>query len=122
MAAVQHSPGFLRIAEEARASVREINVDEARQRAAEGAFLIDVREDREWDEGHARGAIHIGKGVIERDIEKAIPDEDAEIILYCGGGYRSALAARALGQLGYSNVASMAGGWRAWQASGAPVG
>ncbi|MEO6330933.1 MAG: rhodanese-like domain-containing protein, partial [Gemmatimonadaceae bacterium] len=113
MAAVEHSPGFLKLVERARASVREVDVAEARRRTAAGSILIDVREDREWDAGHARGAIHMGKGVIERDIEQQIPNENAEIILYCGGGFRSALAANALGRMGYKNVASMAGGWRA---------
>lgn len=121
MAAVAHSPGFLRLAEEARASVREVDVAEARRRMAAGATLIDVREDREWDVGHARGAMHIGKGVIERDIERTIPDIDTEIILYCGGGFRSALAASSLQKMGYQNVASLAGGWRAWQAAGGEV-
>lgn len=117
MAAAEHSPGFLRLAEEARASIGEIDVAEARRRVAAGAVLIDVREDREWEEGHASGAIHLGKGVIERDIEKRIPDPNTELVLYCGGGYRSALAANALGRMGYTNVASMAGGWRAWQSA-----
>lgn len=121
MAAVAHSPGFLKLAEEARASVREIDVAEARRRMAAGATLIDVREDREWDAGHARGATHIGKGVIERDIEQRIPDADAEVILYCGGGFRSVLAASSLQKMGYRNVASMAGGWRAWEAAGGEV-
>lgn len=121
MADVAHSPGFLKIVESVRPTVREVDVAEAQRRAAEGAILIDVREDGEWDAGHARGAIHIGKGVIERDIEQKIPDADAEIILYCGGGFRSALAASSLQQIGYRNVASMAGGWRAWQAAGGEV-
>lgn len=121
MAAVEHSPGFLKLAEEARASVHEVDVAEAKRRLAAGAILIDVREDSEWEAGHARGAIHLGKGVIERDIEKRIPDPDAELILYCGGGYRSALAANALGRMGYRNVSSMAGGWRAWQAAGGEI-
>jgi rhodanese-related sulfurtransferase len=115
-----HSPGFLRMAEIARSAVREIDVEQARQLTEGGAVLIDVREDNEWDAGHARGAIHMGKGVIERDIEKRIPDHVAEIVLYCGGGYRSVLAAKSLGEMGYTNVVSMAGGWRAWQAAGAP--
>ena len=85
------------------------------------AILIDVREDSEWDAGHARGALHLGKGVIERDIEARVPDKHAELILYCGGGFRSALSADNLQKMGYSNVTSMAGGWRAWQAGGAPV-
>lgn len=121
MAVVAHSPGFLRLAEEARASIREIDVAETRRRVAAGATLIDVREDREWDAGHARGAVHLGKGVIERDVEQRIPDASAEIILYCGGGFRSALAASSLQKMGYRNVASMAGGWRAWEAAGGEV-
>lgn len=121
MAAVEHSPGFLKLVEGVRPSVREVDVAEARRRAAEGAILVDVREDREWDAGHARGAMHIGKGVIERDIEQTIPDADAEIILYCGGGFRSALAADSLRKMGYRNVASMAGGWRAWEAAGGEI-
>lgn len=118
MAGVDHSPGFLKLAEAARNAVQEVDVAEARERTAAGATLIDVREDREWEAGHARGAVHMGKGVIERDIEKAIPDPDAEIILYCGGGFRSALTAKSLQEMGYRNVKSMAGGWRAWEAAG----
>ena len=118
MADVAHSPGFLKIVERVRPTVREVDVAEARRRMAEGAILIDVREDGEWEAGHARGAIHIGKGVIERDIEQKIPDARAEIILYCGCGFRSALAASSLQKMGYRNVASMAGGWRAWEAAG----
>jgi rhodanese-related sulfurtransferase len=121
MADVAHSPGFLKLVESVRPSVREVDVAEAERRAAQGAILVDVREDREWEAGHVRGAVHIGKGVIERDIEQKIPDENAEIILYCGGGYRSALAADSLGKMGYSNVASMAGGWRAWEAASGEI-
>jgi rhodanese-related sulfurtransferase len=86
-----------------------------------GAKLIDVREDNEWQDSHAAGADHLGKGIIERDIESQVPDKSMELILYCGGGYRSALAADALQQMGYTNVYSMAGGWKAWKESGAPV-
>ncbi|HUR92221.1 MAG TPA: rhodanese-like domain-containing protein, partial [Gemmatimonadaceae bacterium] len=121
MAGVDHSPGFLKLAEAARAAVQEVEVAEARRRTEAGATLVDVREDLEWEAGHARGAVHMGKGVIERDIEKAIPDPDAEIILYCGGGYRSALAAKSLQEMGYRNVKSMAGGWRAWQEAGGEI-
>jgi rhodanese-related sulfurtransferase len=118
-----HSPGFVKLVDAAKAHIREVTVDEARARLAgnPGAKFIDIREDREWQLGHAAGAIHVGKGVIERDIEATVPDKAAEIILYCGGGFRSALAADALGQMGYTNVASMAGGWRAWYAAGAPA-
>ena len=118
---MDHTPGFLKIVDEARTRVHEIPLDEARARQAAGAHLVDVREDNEWNAAHAAGAEHIGKGVIERDIERLIPDKDAEIVLYCGGGYRSALAADALGRMGYTNVHSMIGGWRAWEAAGAPI-
>ena len=116
-----HAPGFLALIEAKRAHVKEVSVQEARVRAAAGAVLIDIREQSEWAAGHARGAEYLGKGVIERDIEAAVPDQHAEIILYCGGGFRSVLAADALQQMGYTNVASMAGGWRDWVSGGAPT-
>jgi rhodanese-related sulfurtransferase len=118
---MDHSPGFLKLVHDAKSRVREVTIEETRRRIDQGARLIDVREDREWEAGHARGAEHMGKGVIERDIEKAIPDRNAELILYCGGGYRSALASDALQKMGYKNVASMIGGWHGWIDSGAPV-
>jgi len=119
---VKHSPGFLKIVDDAKSRVREVSVDEAQRKLASGkAKLIDVREDTEWAAGHARGAQHLGKGVIERDIEDRVPDKNAELILYCGGGFRSALATDSIQKMGYTNVASLAGGWRAWQAAGAPV-
>jgi rhodanese-related sulfurtransferase len=119
---VNHSPGFLKIVDDAKSRVREVNVDEARRKLESGkAKLIDVREDNEWEAAHARGAEHMGRGVIERDIEQRVPDKNAELILYCGGGFRSALATDNLQKMGYTNVWSMAGGWRAWQAAGAPV-
>lgn len=118
---MKHSPEFLRIVAEALKRVGEVDVSTARERQKQGAHLIDVREESEWRAGHAANARHIGKGVIERDIEKDIPDKDAEIILYCGGGYRSVLAADSLRQMGYTNVRSMAGGWRAWVKEGAPT-
>jgi rhodanese-related sulfurtransferase len=119
---LKHSPGFLKLVDDARSRVRELNVDETRKRLESGkARLIDVREESEWEAGHAHGARHMGKGVIERDIEQSVPDRNAELILYCGGGFRSALSADNLQKMGYTNVASMAGGWRAWQAAGAPV-
>lgn len=119
---MDHSPGFLKLAEDAKSRVREISVEEARKKVERGrALLIDVREESEWAAGHARGARHMGKGIIERDIEKTIPDKNAEIVLYCGGGYRSALTADALQRMGYSNVTSMAGGWRAWLEAAGPV-
>jgi len=119
---VKHSPGFLKLVEEVKSRVREVSVDEARRQLESGkAKLIDVREESEWEAGHARGAEHLGKGVIERDIEARAPDKKAELILYCGGGFRSALATDNIQKMGYTNVRSMAGGWRAWQAAGAPV-
>ncbi|HEX9310099.1 MAG TPA: rhodanese-like domain-containing protein [Gemmatimonadaceae bacterium] len=119
---MKHSPGFLKLVDDAKSRVREVDVDEARRKLENGgATLIDVREDSEWSTGHARGARHMGKGVIERDIEASIPDKAEELILYCGGGFRSALSADNLRKMGYTNVASMAGGWRAWQAAGAPI-
>jgi rhodanese-related sulfurtransferase len=119
---VKHSPGFLKLVDDAKSRVREVSVEETRRKLETGrAKVIDVREESEWAAGHARGAEHLGKGVIERDIEARVPDKNAEIILYCGGGFRSALSADNLQRMGYRNVASMAGGWRAWQEAGAPA-
>jgi len=119
----QHAPGFLRLVEEAKQRVRETTIAEIRRRLdAGGEFhLVDVREAAEFAAGHIPGAVHLSKGVIERDIEKVIPDPDAEIVLYCGGGFRSALAAENLQRMGYTNVWSMDGGWRGWTESGGPV-
>jgi rhodanese-related sulfurtransferase len=119
---LKHSPGFLKLVDDAKSCVREVTVAETQQRLKmRKAMLIDVREDSEWEAGHALGALHMGTGVIERDIEARVPKKDAELILYCGGGFRSALATDNLQKMGYTNVWSMAGGWRAWQAAGAPV-
>ena len=120
---MKHSAGFLKIVGDAKGRIREVSVVETRERLAANpdAELIDVREDNEWDAAHARGATHLGKGIIERDIEATVPDKSSELILYCGGGYRSALAADVLRKMGYTNVYSMAGGWKAWKESGAPV-
>jgi rhodanese-related sulfurtransferase len=120
---MEHSEGFLKLAEEARKRIHEISVEATLERlaAGEGARLIDVREDHEWAEAHAAGAEHLSKGIIERDIEQAVPDKGTELILYCGGGYRSALAAEVLQRMGYYDVSSMAGGWKAWKEAGAPV-
>lgn len=119
---MKHSPGFLKLVDDAKSRVREVNVDEARRKIEGGkAKLIDVREESEWEAGHAHGAQHLGKGVIERDIEERIPDKATELILYCGGGFRSALSADTVQRMGYTNVLSMAGGWRAWQAASAPI-
>jgi rhodanese-related sulfurtransferase len=118
---MKHTEGFLKLVDDARSRVREVDVEQTLERVRRGARLIDVREDNEWERGHAAGAGHMGRGVIERDIETAVPDHSAELILYCGGGYRSALACDNLQRMGYTNVYSMAGGWRAWQEAGAPV-
>ena len=118
---MEHTEGFLKLVDEARSRVREIGVEQTLERVRNGARLIDVREDNEWQRGRAAGAEHLGRGVIERDIEREVPDHEAELILYCGGGYRSALAAHNLQSMGYTNVYSLAGGWRAWNEAGAPV-
>lgn len=120
---MKHAPGFVRIVEASRARVREITiVDLQRMRAGGDTFvLLDVREQDEWARGHIPGAQHLGKGVIERDIEAVVPDPATRLVLYCGGGYRSALAADALQQMGYTNVVSMDGGWRAWTEASLPV-
>ena len=118
-----HSPRFLDLVNDAKTRVREIGIDDLRQKQSTGAVfvLVDVREESEWAAGHAAGSVHLGKGVIERDIEAAVPDSGAELVLYCGGGFRSALAGDALQKMGYSRVWSLAGGWRAYQESGLPV-
>jgi rhodanese-related sulfurtransferase len=120
---MKHSEGFLKIVNDAKSRIKEVTVADTRDRLAANpdARLIDVREDNEWQTSHAAGAEHLGKGIIERDIETSVPDKSTELILYCGGGYRSALAADVLQQMGYTNVWSMAGGWKAWKDSGAPV-
>ncbi len=118
-----HNPGFLALVNDAKTRVKECTVDEYRELAATGAphVLVDTREDREWDAGHLPGALHLGKGVIERDIETRIPDHDATIVLYCGGGFRTALVADNLQKMGYRNVISMDGGFRAWKLQGLPL-
>ena len=120
---MKHSEGFLKLVNEAKSRIREVSVEETRNRMAsdKNIRLIDVREDNEWEVGHAAGAEHLGKGIIERDIETKVPDKSSELILYCGGGYRSALAADVLQQMGYTNVYSMAGGWKAWKEASAPI-
>jgi rhodanese-related sulfurtransferase len=114
---MQHSPRFLELAEAARSRVREVTIAQVHEKLARGeAFrLIDVREESEWAKGHLPRAVHLGRGILERDIEKVVPDTSAEIVLYCGGGYRSALAADNLQKMGYTNVHSMAGGFRGWK-------
>ena len=122
MATGKHSPGFERLCAEARLRVREVTVEAAARLAkAPGTLLIDVREESEWAAGHAGGAIHLGKGIIERDIEQRVPNPTTRLLCYCGGGYRSALVADNLQRMGYTNVLSVAGGWRAWCAAGLPT-
>ena len=120
---MKHSEGFLKIVNDAKSRIKELNVANTRNRLAANpnAKLIDVREDNEWNQAHAAGAEHLGKGIIERDIEIRVPNKSTELILYCGGGYRSALAADVLQKMGYTNVWSMAGGWKAWKEAGAPI-
>jgi rhodanese-related sulfurtransferase len=120
---MDHSPGFLKLVNEAKIRVKEVNIDEARKRLAANprAVLVDVREDSEWTAGHAVEAKHLGKGVIERDIEKMFPQADAEIIMYCGGGYRSALTCDVAQRMGYTNVLSLAGGYKAMVQAGWPM-
>ena len=120
---MKHSEGFLKLVNDAKSRIREVNVEQTQQRmtANPDAKLFDVREDHEWEAAHAAGAEHLGKGIIERDIEATVPDKATEVILYCGGGFRSALAADVLQQMGYTNVFSMAGGWKAWQDAGGMV-
>lgn len=119
---MQHSPGFLKIVETTKKRIRELTIDQVVEKRNQGeAFhFVDCREDQEWAAGHAQGAVHIGKGVIERDIEAKIPNKDDEIVIYCGGGFRSALAADVLQQMGYQRVFSMDGGIRGWREKGLP--
>jgi rhodanese-related sulfurtransferase len=118
-----HSPQFLKLVQDAKKNVKETNVAEVKRRgdAGERFLLIDVREDSEWANGHLPGAVHMGKGIIERDIEQRVPDTGAKLILYCGGGFRSALAADNLQKMGYTNVESMDGGWKGWLEAGLPT-
>ena len=121
--AQQHSPRFLQIVQDAKSRIRELTVDQVKAKLNRGEkfHLIDVREESEWAKDHLPEAVHLGKGVIERDIEKAVPQTDAPIVLYCGGGFRSALAAENLQRMGYTNVWSMDGGIRGWREKGFPL-
>ena len=121
--AKQHSPAFLELVQDAKTRIRECTVDDVRRRrdAGEMFLLVDVREDSEWAAGHAAGAVHMSKGTIERDVETKVPDKGTPLVLYCGGGYRSALAADNLQKMGYTNVISMDGGWRGWTQAGLAV-
>lgn len=118
-----HAPGFLKIVNDAKSRIKEWNVHETKKRldAGEKIVLVDVREESEWARGHVAGAVYLGKGVIERDIEQRIPNPSATIVLYCGGGFRSALAADNLQKMGYKNAISMDGGWKAWVEAGYPT-
>lgn len=118
---MHHSDEFVALVNDAKGRVRETNLEQWPALAAGGALLIDVREDREWNAGHAAGARQFGRGVLERDIVQAVPDKDQALVLYCGGGFRSALAADNLQKMGYRNVYSLAGGWKAWLAAGLPT-
>ncbi|MBL8241669.1 MAG: sulfurtransferase [Bryobacterales bacterium] len=120
---MKHSPGFLAVVEDAKSRVEEMTVAEYAELAAAGEphLLVDVREESEWGTGHATGAVHLGKGIIERDIEGRVPDHETLLVLYCGGGFRSALAGDTIQRMGYRNVRSLAGGWKAWQAAAMPV-
>ena len=121
--AMQHAPGFLKLVLDAKTRVTECSVADVKRRldAGDKFLLVDVREESEWAAGHLPAAVHIGKGVIERDAEKKIPDPATPIVLYCGGGYRSALAADNLQKMGYTHAISLDGGWRAWNEAGLPV-
>jgi rhodanese-related sulfurtransferase len=118
-----HNPGFLSLVNDAKSRIQEINIDQYKQMVAskDPHVLIDTREESEWTAGHAAGAVHLGKGIIERDIETKVPRKDTKLVLYCGGGFRSALSADALRQMGYTNAISLDGGWRALQSSGLPL-
>jgi rhodanese-related sulfurtransferase len=118
-----HSSQFLKLVQDAKKNVKETNAADVKRRsdAGEKFLLVDVREDNEWAKGHLPGAVHLGKGIIERDIEQKVPDTSAKVILYCGGGFRSALAAENLQKMGYTNVESMDGGWKGWLDAGLPT-
>lgn len=118
---MDHSKEFEKLVEEIMPNIKEISVEETLERIKDDAVLIDVREDNEWQNGHATDAVHIGRGVIERDIVHEFPDKSQKMILYCGGGYRSALAADNLQKMGYKNVLSMKGGWSAYEEADAPI-
>ena len=116
-----HNPGFLKLVNDAKARVKQVDIDQYQKMRTDDHVLIDTREDHEWAAGHAAGAIHLSKGIIERDIEAQVPDKATTMVLYCGGGFRSALVAEALQKMGYNNAISLDGGWRAWNEAGLPV-
>ena len=120
---MDHAEGFLNLVRDAKKRIKEEDVQTTKRKldAGEKMILVDVREESEWARGHIPNAIHLGKGIIERDVEKAIPEKGATVVLYCGGGFRSALAAENLQKMGYTNVISMDGGWREWTQAGFPT-
>ena len=120
---MEHTPGFLKLVDEAKSRVRQVDIDGYKDMLASGDkhLLIDVREDREFEAAHAAGALHLGKGIIERDVERTVPVKSTRMVLYCGGGFRSALAAESLQKMGYTDVISLDGGWHAYAMSGLPV-
>ena len=117
----KHNPGFLKLVDHAKSRVKEVNIDKYKSMPPDGHILIDIREDNEWAAGHAKGAVHLSKGIIERDIETEVPDKSQTLVLYCGGGFRSALAAKNLQEMGYINVISMDGGFSGWKNAGLPI-
>jgi rhodanese-related sulfurtransferase len=116
-----HNQGFLALVNDAKSRVKQVDIHQYQAMPRQGHVLIDVREDNEWAAGHAVGAVHLGKGIIERDIETKVPDKSTTLVLYCGGGFRSALAAEALQKMGYTHTISLDGGWRAWNEAGLPI-
>jgi len=120
---MQHSPRFLKLVDEAKTRVKQTDVADVNRRLATGErfLLVDVREDHEWARGHLPGAVHLGRGIIERDVETRVPDTSTKMVLYCGGGFRSALVADNLQKMGYRNVEAMDGGWRGWTEAGLPT-
>ena len=118
---MEHSPGFLALVNDAKSRIRQVDIHQYQKMPREQHLLIDIREDHEWEEGHATGAIHMSRGILERDIEVNVPEKSTPMVLYCGGGYRSALAADSLRMMGYTNVISLDGGWRAWNEAELPV-
>lgn len=122
-AAKAHNKAFLALVDDAKSRVQQMDIDQyqALRKSGEPHLLVDVREESEWNQGHAAGALHLGKGIIERDVETKVPDPATKMVLYCGGGFRSALVADNLQKMGYTDVVSLDGGWRAWTAAELPV-
>jgi rhodanese-related sulfurtransferase len=120
---MKHSPGFLKLVDDAKSRIQQLDFREVKKRldARQKLILVDVREESEWARGHLPGAIHLSRGILERDVEQAFPDKHAPLVLYCGGGYRSALSADNLQKMGYTHVISMGGGWRGWTEAGFPI-